>query len=247
MWSIDLHHKNKTLEELYEDAGYITMGAANLSVPGWGKGTPPGQGPGLSRWLDRIQLGLAGIGMIPVVGIFADLADVGISLFRGDFVDAGIGIVAAIPIPVLNQAAGAAKIARRTKRIERAIHVVRGTAGGAARGAPTLRRFVRQQEFDAIQQAIRSGDDVTLGRFFTPDAITDSRVATMQLSLPGTGANPVVGFVDVPRGALPSGYLESFGPRLTSPANGLPGGGLEVVFSESPTVQSSFLTLVPTP
>lgn len=115
-----------------------------------------------------------------------------------------------------------------------------------------LRRFVRQDEFRRIQQAIDSGTDVQLGRYFTPDNIVDARVATSQLALPGTGSNPVVGFVDVPVSALPSEPLSRFGPRITQPFRGrdlvgLPGGGLEVVFVSPPVVPGNVVRLVPLP
>lgn len=104
---------------------------------------------------------------------------------------------------------------------------------------------MRQSEFDRIQKAIDTGGDVRLGRFFTPDNISDSRVAASQLALPGTGRNPIAGFVDVPRTALPSQPLTSFGPRLTQPFTGRDLVRLE--FAIDPVVRGSALRLVPTP
>ena len=127
-----------------------------------------------------------------------------------------------------------------------------GRSWGVAKEADTLRRFVRQSEFDAIQQAQTTGSNVTLGRFFTPDKITDPRVAASQLALPGVTRNPIVGYVDVPRSVLSSEPLSAFGPRLVQPFRGgdnvtLPGLGLEVEFISSQTVPSNVLRLVPTP
>jgi hypothetical protein len=135
------------------------------------------------------------------------------------------------------------------------IHGGRQVASGfgdlAAAAGDTLRRFVRQSEFDQIQKAIDTGGYAQLGRFFTPDDIVNPRVAASQLALPGTGRNPIVGFVDVPRGALPSEPLTAFGPRLTQPFRGtdlvgLPGGGLEVEFAINPVVPGELLRLTPT-
>mgnify|MGYP003117961884 CR=1 FL=1 len=48
--------------------------------------------------LDELQLGLAGAGFIPgPLGITADLADAGVSLYRGDLLGAGLAGLAAIP------------------------------------------------------------------------------------------------------------------------------------------------------
>jgi hypothetical protein len=135
--------------------------------------------------------------------------------------------------------------------------VIRGPRTGGlidefASGGATLRRSVRQSEFDRIQLAIGSGGEVRLGRFFTPDDIVNPRIAGSQLALPGVGTNPVVGFVDVPRGVLPSEPLSVFGPRLAQPFLGddlvrVPGGGLEVEFVLEPVVPGNRLRLVPTP
>ncbi|AZE99532.1 hypothetical protein C4J95_2070 [Pseudomonas orientalis] len=47
--------------------------------------------------LDGIQLGLDVVGLIPVVGEVADIASGIISLFRGDYVGAGLSLLSAIP------------------------------------------------------------------------------------------------------------------------------------------------------
>ncbi|KAB0480707.1 Novel toxin 15 [Pseudomonas reinekei] len=47
--------------------------------------------------LDGIQLGLDVVGLIPVVGEVADIASGVISLFRGDYVGAGLSLLSAIP------------------------------------------------------------------------------------------------------------------------------------------------------
>lgn len=47
--------------------------------------------------LDAIQTGLSFLGMVPVVGFVADVANAGISVARGNYVDASINLAAAIP------------------------------------------------------------------------------------------------------------------------------------------------------
>jgi len=60
--------------------------------------------------LDRIQLGLDIIGIIPLVGEAADIVSAGISLARGDYVGAGLSLLSAIPF--VGSAGTAAKAAR---------------------------------------------------------------------------------------------------------------------------------------
>lgn len=47
--------------------------------------------------LDGIQVGLDVIGLVPVFGEIADVANAGVSLVRGDFVGAGLSLASAIP------------------------------------------------------------------------------------------------------------------------------------------------------
>lgn len=47
--------------------------------------------------LDGIQLGLDVVGLIPVFGEMADLANAGVSVARGDYVGAGLSLLSAIP------------------------------------------------------------------------------------------------------------------------------------------------------
>jgi hypothetical protein len=123
-----------------------------------------------------------------------------------------------------------------------------GVESGGTQAAETVRRFVRQDEFDAIQKALSSGEkEVQVGRFFTPDAITSPSVAAQQLALPGTDVNPLVGYFDVPASSLPSEPFATFGPRLVQPDFFQPGFGLEIEVSElygRPVVPTSGLRLV---
>ena len=62
-------------------------------------------------FLDALQTGLDIVGFIPGVGDVADVVNAGISLGRGDYTGAVLGLAAAIPI--IGVGAGAARIARR--------------------------------------------------------------------------------------------------------------------------------------
>jgi hypothetical protein len=63
------------------------------------------------KLLDGLQLGLDVVGLIPVVGEIADLANAGISLARGDYAGAALSVVSAVPFAGWLGTAG--KAARR--------------------------------------------------------------------------------------------------------------------------------------
>lgn len=64
--------------------------------------------------LDGIQLGLDVVGLIPVVGEVADIASGVISLFRGDYVGAGLSLLSAIPfVGYLGTAGKATRYSRK--------------------------------------------------------------------------------------------------------------------------------------
>jgi hypothetical protein len=195
---------------------------------------------GVAMWREVTSIGIA---LLPVVGTAEAVVQLftGMDSITGEVVDpwlAGLGVMASF-IPggrvVLKGGATAAR------------------AATAAENAGSLRRFVRQDEFDAIQVAIRNGDEsVNLGRWLTPDKITDPRVAGSQLAAPGVTKNPFVGYVDVPVVSLPRVPLGNSGPRLVQPFYDdfgvrLPGGGVEVEYMFRPTVPTKGLNLVPTP
>jgi len=68
--------------------------------------------------LDAFQLALGAGGMTPGVGNFADLADAGISLGRGDILGAVLAGLSAVPI--LGMAAGGANASRRAAKAAKA-------------------------------------------------------------------------------------------------------------------------------
>lgn len=65
--------------------------------------------------LDGVQLALDAAGMVPVLGAIPDLINASISVLRGDWVDAGLSIVAAVP--GVGDVVGGAKIAYKGAKI----------------------------------------------------------------------------------------------------------------------------------
>lgn len=82
--------------------------------------------------LDGVQLALDAAGMVPVLGAIPDLINASISVLRGDWVGAGLSIVAAVP-GVGDVVGGAkiaykgAKIASRSAKITKAKSVTKST------------------------------------------------------------------------------------------------------------------------
>jgi len=70
------------------------------------------------QWVDGLQDALGFAGFVPIVGSFADIANSGISALRGNWADAGLNAVAAIPgigdVAAIPKGMGAAgRMARR--------------------------------------------------------------------------------------------------------------------------------------
>lgn len=76
--------------------------------------------------LDGVQLALDAAGMIPVLGAIPDLINASISVLRGDWVGAGISIVAAVP--GVGDVVGGAKIAYKGAKIAKNVSKVNKTA-----------------------------------------------------------------------------------------------------------------------
>lgn len=84
-----------------------TLGRVNGETPASGKAAndantevaseTPAEGVTGEEILDGVQLGLDIVGLIPVVGEIADIANAGISLARGDYAGAALSLVSAIP------------------------------------------------------------------------------------------------------------------------------------------------------
>ena len=75
--------------------------------------------------LDGIQLALDVAGFIPGVGAFADLTNAAISACRGDWVGAGMSLVAAVP--GIGDAAAGAKLAHKGVKMAKATAATAGT------------------------------------------------------------------------------------------------------------------------
>ncbi|MDF2176845.1 SpvB/TcaC N-terminal domain-containing protein [Aliiglaciecola sp. CAU 1673] len=74
----------------------------------------PEKDKGWGFW-DTVQTGLTAIGFVPVVGELADLANVGISLARGDM--EGAALSAAAMVPFVGNAAGMARMGKAAERL----------------------------------------------------------------------------------------------------------------------------------
>jgi hypothetical protein len=114
-----------------------------------GTGTPPPppasqEGGWWSGVLDGLQAGLDVAGFVPGIGIIADVANAGVSAGRGNWVDAGINLVAAIP--VLGDAVKGAKIA--------------ATAGTAAVAASKLSKVTNAAPISGGNAVIGRMDDL---------------------------------------------------------------------------------------
>ncbi|MGH8483172.1 MAG: hypothetical protein ACRESP_02095, partial [Pseudomonas sp.] len=92
--------------------------------------------------LDGIQVGLDVIGLVPVFGEIADVANAGVSLARGDYVGAGLSLASAIPFVGWFGSAG--KAARYGTTVvegsgKAAIDVAKGTIKKSKDGAIFLK------------------------------------------------------------------------------------------------------------
>ena len=65
--------------------------------------------------LDGVQLALDAAGMVPVLGAIPDLINASISVLRGDWVGAGLSVLAAVPL--VGDVAGGAKLAYKGAKI----------------------------------------------------------------------------------------------------------------------------------
>ena len=100
-------------------------------------------GLGNAAILDAVQTGLSFLGMAPVVGFVADVANAGISVARGNYADAAINLAAAVP--GFGQAVTGAKFATAGLGVFGAVKAVdrMGDAGrGANKISPLRQRYV---------------------------------------------------------------------------------------------------------
>ncbi|MCI0913455.1 polymorphic toxin type 15 domain-containing protein [Pseudomonas putida] len=147
-----------TYTELYPPAGRggaitspngNTLGRVNGETPAMGKAAndanaeveseTPAEGVTGEQVLDGIQLGLDIVGLIPVVGEIADVANAGISLSRGDYAGAALSLLSAIPFAGYTGTAG--KIRRHGAKavVEASVKTSKEAVERTARGAAQKR------------------------------------------------------------------------------------------------------------
>ena len=170
--------------------------------------------------LDAVQTGLSFLGMVPVVGFVADIANAGISVARGNYAGAALDLTAAIP--GIGQAAGAAKIAGASFGMLGAIRTADrvGDFGRAltvnsrivTNSGGSIRSFVTQT--DQTFYRVFSGNRRT-GGFLTAVPPRSSAYAREALALPSSNLANLVQEVNVPAGTRlqRSRTLPAFGRR----------------------------------
>lgn len=124
--------------------------------------------------LDGIQLVLDAAGMTPILGAAPDLLNASISACRGDWANAGLSLLAAVP--GIGDAAGAAKIAKNGAKIaqkSKKIHKV-SSAGDELALARAKKQSKIQQE-KLIEQGIAEGK---VARFETKQNVIIKKEAT---------------------------------------------------------------------
>ncbi len=92
---------------------------------------PDTEGLGKDSVLEGVKLALDTVGMVPVVGVFADLANAGISVARDEWAEAGLKIFAAVP--GIGDVATGVKIANRVTKVKSAKNLVKNTYKAARR------------------------------------------------------------------------------------------------------------------
>ncbi|MGM0501836.1 MAG: hypothetical protein ACQERJ_04855 [Bacillota bacterium] len=136
-----------------------------------------------STVVDSIQLGLDIAGMIPAVGAVADLANAGIAAARGNYAEAGLSLVAAVPGIGQLSAAGklgtkagkvskyGAKAAKAIAKTDKAADVAKLAAKhgdkikAAAKGAKgALLGFGAYSGFKAAKSEVGEGDYINAAR-----------------------------------------------------------------------------------
>ncbi|MFJ7888352.1 DUF6531 domain-containing protein [Lysinibacillus xylanilyticus] len=78
-----------------------------------------------SSLVDGVSAALDVAGFIPVIGTFADIANAGISLARGNYMDAAMNLVGAVPL-VGDAAKAAYKVKKGAKLLDKAADVAKG-------------------------------------------------------------------------------------------------------------------------
>jgi len=119
-------------------------------------------GLGNASVLNAVQTGLSFLGMVPVVGFVADVANAGISVARGNYADAAINLAAAVP--GIGQAVMGAKFAAAGLGVYVAIRAVDrlSDVGRGARNASKLKTVTSWAD-KGITPDLNAGRWVQLG------------------------------------------------------------------------------------
>jgi hypothetical protein len=102
--------------------------------------------------LDQLQTQLSVGGTIPGFGIVFDLADAGISLMRGNYAEAGLAAMAAVPI--IGDFAGAGRVIHRINKLRK----LASKADDAADALKTANKVINKA--DDVAGAGRRGGDI---------------------------------------------------------------------------------------
>jgi hypothetical protein len=133
--------------------------------------------------LNNIQMGLTFFGMVPVVGDAANLVNAGISLFRGNYGDAAVNALAAIPVV---GAIGEAAIAvREVKAAEEGLQLFR-VFGGEAQGLGRFWTTVNPAEVNNYREAAGLFSTNT-GRFVAEGTLTNLEGVEFRSAAAGEG------------------------------------------------------------
>lgn len=166
--------------------------------------------------LNELQMGLAGAGFIPgPVGLSADLADAGISLYRGDLLGAGLAGLAAIP------GLGMAFAGRHALKAGRPLReAAEGGLDYYSYGRRLDDEFAglnRYAQIPGVRQAVREQEPLfTRSRAAVADAIgNDPGIASrvgLDVPAPGVSRQDLLphGPIEPPPPVLPAPFRDSF-------------------------------------
>lgn len=126
------------------------------------KGSAQGANPGVNaesvaegvtgdKILDGLQTGLDVVGLIPGVGEFADLANAGISLARGDYAGAALSLLSAVPFAGWFGTAG--KLGRRGAKAVEGTAAKGSKAGGKKAGKEATEKVEQKAPDDAAKSS----------------------------------------------------------------------------------------------
>lgn len=123
--------------------------------------------------LDGIQLALDVAGFAPGVGAFADLTNAAIYAFRGDMVNAGLSLVAAVP--GVGDAAAGAKLVGKGMKMAKAAEKTTETAAKTIKTADSALSATKQAE-----KGLASGQKVPFGELTNRPVSQKSNMAPGQ-------------------------------------------------------------------